>query len=518
MNVRFTISGKLLALSGIALFFVILEGVAGYVAVHSLADATRQIRDDGAALKYQMQADQAHDALRADVMASLLQGDVQTGGDARKDLEEHADEFQSALRELEQLPLDPQTRAAVKKLRPVLDEYLASASSVVLLALKDKAQAQARMGAYMSTFRKVEREMGELSELIARRSKDIHAESARAASMAVGGIVTAMVLCGAVLLVASLLIGRSIVSRVRRAVQIAETVGRGDFSSHIEERDGDEAAQLLQALARMNGSLVQLVGTTRVAGGSMARGSSQVAMGIPDLSRGFDEHVLQQAAASMEQIDAMIRSNADSTQQASSMAATASASAARGGEAVKMLVTTMSGITEASRRITDIIGVIDDIAFQTNILALNASAEAARAGEQGRGLAVMAAEVRALAQRSAAAAQEIKGLIHTSAEQVSAGARQASHAGESLGDVVRQVRHMTLLLADIARATQEHNKYIPGPGQPATPIGQATQGNASPGEDPGDAADSAHRQATRLVDAVSQFRLDRGDSSPPLPA
>jgi methyl-accepting chemotaxis protein len=301
-------------------------------------------------------------------------------------------------------------------------------------------------------------------------------------------------------------------------VEIARTVAKGDLSSHIDVRGTDEAAQLLQALAQMNASLTDLVATVRQSSENIASGTTQIATGNQDLSQRTEEQAsnLQQTAASMEQISATVRANADTTRAASDMASTASRSAETSGEAVAQLVTTMAGITEASRRITDIIGVIDGIAFQTNILALNAAVEAARAGEQGRGFAVVASEVRSLAQRSAAAAKEIKTLIEASVRKVQAGEQQAVHAGESMKEVVEQVQQMTLLLAEISSATQEQTRGIAEVSQAVTQIDRVTQSNASLVEEAAAAAESLSRQAERLVDAVALFRVQHREGLPQL--
>jgi len=526
MKFRLTISRKILGLSTVALFFVVTVGATGYLAANVLSAATRAILEDSAALRAQMQADMAHDALRADVLAALQVGlrDSEQANQQREaikaDLGAHGNQFQTALQQLEMMDLDTDTRAALTQVRPAFDEYLVQATTVMTLAFEDKQEALDRMDAFGASFKRVEQAMGELNEHIARRSHATHARSAESARQATTAIVAVAALSAVVLLAISLLIGRSIVSRLRRAVEIAETVATGDLSSRIEVRGSDETAQLLAALGRMNGSLVHLVGTVRQASDSIATGSGQIAVGSQDLSQRTEEQAsnLQQTAASMEQISATVRANADTTRQATDMASAASQSAARSGGAVAQLVTTMGEITQASRRITDIIGVIDGIAFQTNLLALNAAVEAARAGEQGRGFAVVAAEVRNLAQRSAAAAREIKSLIDASVTKVGDGERHAAHAGESMADVVRKVQEMSALIAEISSATGEQTKGITEVSQAVTHIDQVTQSNASLVEESAAAADSLNREATRLVEAVALFRL--GDHAEPrmLPA
>jgi methyl-accepting chemotaxis protein len=304
----------------------------------------------------------------------------------------------------------------------------------------------------------------------------------------------------------------SIVRPIREAVHVARTVATGDLSSRIVVRGSDETSQLLAALAQMNDSLVRLVGSVRQGSEHIATGTEQIATGNQDLSQRTEEQAsnLQQTAASMEQISATVHTNAGMTRQATDKAGSASESAAASGAAVKRLVTTMAGIADASRRITEITAVIDGIAFQTNILALNAAVEAARAGDQGRGFAVVAAEVRVLAQRSASAAKEIKALIDSSATQVSAGAQQAAHAGDSMDAVVRQVAEVRTLLEEIHGATVEQTKGVAEISQAVTQIDRVTQSNASLVEEAAAAAESLSRQAQTLLDAVSRFRLDHG--------
>jgi methyl-accepting chemotaxis protein len=473
------------------------------------------------ALKSQMEADMAHDALRADVLAALVagqdaKGDVING--IRTDLHEHATQFEEGLKRLEGLELDAQTRAAVAKVRPALDQYLSRAKALVPLAFGDRASALAQMPDFMVSFKALEKEMETLSTRIEQRSHAAHADSGSSSQFAKVAITAAILVSGVVLALLSWMLSRGIVQRLRQAVDIARTVAKGDLSSRIDVQGSDEAAQLLQALAQMNVSLTDLVATVRQSSENIATGTSQIATGNQDLSQRTETQAsnLQQTAASMEQISATVRANADTTRAASDMASTASQSAQASGDAVSQLVSTMAGITEASRRMADIISVIDGIAFQTNILALNAAVEAARAGEQGRGFAVVAAEVRSLAQRSAGAAKEIKTLIESSVQKVQAGEQQAVHAGDSMKDVVEQVQQMTLLLAEISSATQEQTKGIAEVSQAVTQIDRVTQSNASLVEEAAAAAESLSRQAERLVDAVSLFRVHHRDHEPRL--
>ncbi len=304
-------------------------------------------------------------------------------------------------------------------------------------------------------------------------------------------------------------ITRSIVGPIDQAVKLADTVARGDLTSRIDARGNDEPARLLTALSKMNDSLVGIVGQVRAASDSIATGSTQIATGNADLSQRTEEQAsnLQQTAASMEQLTATVQTNSDTARQAAELAGTASSAALRGGEVVGQVVGTMDAITGSSKKIADIIGVIDGIAFQTNILALNAAVEAARAGEQGRGFAVVASEVRSLAQRSAQAAKEIKGLITESVEKVEAGSAQVGEAGRAMDDIVAQVKRVNDLIAEISSATQEQTQGIGQVSDAVSQLDQVTQQNAALVEESAAAAESLSQQAARLVDAVSIFTL-----------
>jgi methyl-accepting chemotaxis protein len=304
-------------------------------------------------------------------------------------------------------------------------------------------------------------------------------------------------------------ITRAITRPIRRAVSVAQTVAAGDLRSHIDATSRDETGQLLAALKAMNLSLTQLVTRVRNTSESIATGSVQIAAGSLDLSRRTELQAagLQQTAASMEQMNATVRNSADVARQASALAASASGTAEEGGRMVGAVVSTMNDIADSSRRIADIIGTIDGIAFQTNILALNAAVEAARAGEQGRGFAVVASEVRGLAQRSAEAAREIKVLIGTSVEQVETGTRVVAGAGTTMDAIVSQVRQVAELIAEISSSTQEQTSGISQVNDAVTQLDQATQQNAALVEESSAAAESLKQQAQQLASAVAAFKV-----------
>jgi len=343
-----------------------------------------------------------------------------------------------------------------------------------------------------------------------KKEGDADVSAAEQASQASRNVLIASSLLAVGLAVAlALVITRAIVRPIHRAVEVAQTVAGGDLRSNIDDSSKDETGRLLTALKAMNDSLVGIVGSVRSSSDSIATGSTQIASGNADLSRRTEQQAssLQQTAASMEQMNATVRNNADTARQAVQLAGTASAAAQKGGEVVGQVVATMDDITESSRKIADIISVIDGIAFQTNILALNAAVEAARAGEQGRGFAVVASEVRNLAQRSAGAAKEIKDLINASVEKVSTGSRLVGDARASMDDIVAQVQRVTQLIGEIGTATAEQTDGIGQVSTAVSQLDQTTQQNAALVEESAAAADSLRQQATKLAEVVGVFKL-----------
>ncbi|MDI1238862.1 MAG: methyl-accepting chemotaxis protein [Polaromonas sp.] len=294
------------------------------------------------------------------------------------------------------------------------------------------------------------------------------------------------------------------------AVAIASSIAAGDLTMDVQTRAGDQTS-LLFAMKQMCASLVRVVGEVRSGTDTIATASSQIAAGNHDLSSRTEEQAssLEETAASMEELTSTVKQNADNARQANQLAVTASSVAVKGGSVVAEVVGTMGAINASSRKIVDIIGVIDGIAFQTNILALNAAVEAARAGEQGRGFAVVAAEVRNLAQRSAAAAKEIKTLIGDSVDKVEEGSKQVAEAGKTMDEIVDSVKRVTDIMAEITAASQEQTAGIEQINQAITQMDQVTQQNAALVEEAAAAASSLQEQASGLSQVVSAFKLNQ---------
>ncbi|MEN5161110.1 methyl-accepting chemotaxis protein [Achromobacter spanius] len=317
------------------------------------------------------------------------------------------------------------------------------------------------------------------------------------------------VVCG---LLMSVLLTRSITRPLSDAVRVARTVAANDLTSTIVARSGDEIGQLMMALESMNANLAATVARIRTGVDSIASASGEIAAGNTDLSSRTEQQAasLEETAASMEQLSSTVKQNADSAKQANQLAAAASETASRGGATVSEVVSTMTAISASSVKISDIVSVIDGIAFQTNILALNAAVEAARAGEQGKGFAVVAAEVRTLAQRSAQAAKEIKVLIEDTVQKIGQGSGSAERAGATMQEIVSSVQRVTDIMGEIAAASAEQADGIEQVNRAVAQMDEVTQQNAALVEEAAAAAGSMQDQSADLTRAVSAFRLPGG--------
>ena len=337
----------------------------------------------------------------------------------------------------------------------------------------------------------------------------------RVVAFSIGTLVLA-----AVLLVVGLVVARSLLRQLGGepgyATDITRRIAAGDLSVAIALKPHDQTS-LLHAIKSMRDAFTGIVGRVRQGSESVATASSEIAHGNMDLSQRTEEQAsaLEQTAASMEQLSATVRQNADNAKQANQLAQGASSVAIQGGEVVGQVVETMKGINDSSKKISDIIGVIDGIAFQTNILALNAAVEAARAGEQGRGFAVVASEVRSLAGRSADAAKEIKRLIHDSVERVERGTALVDSAGSTMTEVVSSIRRVTDIMGEITAASIEQSQGVAQVGDAVTQMDKATQQNAALVEESAAAAESLKLQAAQLVDVVAVFKLPPDSAGTP---
>ena len=410
---------------------------------------------------------------------------------------ERALEHDPALRERMAGPIE-QARAGVERTREMLRTDLIEAEA---LTLPSAEYFQATTKAIDQVFAV----HGLASEALAGALQARTARLQRNEWLVIGLSVLMVGLCG--------LLARSIVRTILQATddarRMAERIAAGDLSPEPLRAGEDELGRMVQAMEAMRLSLTEVVGTVRENAVSVAAASAQIAQGNIDLSSRTEQQAaaLQQTAATMDQLGSTVSHNADHAREADGLAREASTLASRGGEMVSQVVGTMGGISEASRKIGDIIGVIDSIAFQTNILALNAAVEAARAGEQGRGFAVVATEVRNLAQRSAEAAREIKALISTSVERVEQGVSLVDQTGRSVGEVVASIRRVSDIVAQISAASAEQSTGVAQVGQAVTQMDRATQQNAALVEQSAAAAGTLKSQAEQLVDAVARFRV-----------
>nr|WP_316642554.1 methyl-accepting chemotaxis protein [uncultured Roseateles sp.] len=350
------------------------------------------------------------------------------------------------------------------------------------------------------------RDFAKLQETTKLKAQEVLAEQRQGTLRIASAVVVVIVL---LLVGGALILIRSIQRPLAQAIQVADQIAAGDLSTRVQVTQADEFGHLLGALDKMAQQLSQVVGEVRRGVESVSTASAEIATGNHDLSVRTEQTAssLQQTASSMEELTGTVSHSADTARQANQLAASAAEVAGRGGAIVSQVVSNMDAITQSSRKISDIIGVIDGIAFQTNILALNAAVEAARAGEQGRGFAVVASEVRSLAQRSAAAAREIKTLIGASVERVESGAGLVTQTGTVMEEIVNSVKRVTDLIGEIASAATEQRDGIAQVNVAVTHLDQMTQQNAALVEQSAAAAQSLREQAQRLAEVVSVFKV-----------
>ena len=422
------------------------------------------------------------------------------------------------LSKLEAAPNEPAEKAALESAKAARAVYLPLMQKSIALAME--GQRDAAVALLFGDLRKVQADY--LDKLQAYVDLEIKLAQDQAKAEEADAITTSWVLwaaavfSGVVGMGVGVAVSQSVTKPIGEAVLVAQAVARGDLTLHVQAHSRDEAGQLLQALHDMNQNLQRMVGKVRMSSDSIVTGATQVAAGSMDLSQRTEAQAanLEQTAASLEELTSTVTQTSDTSRQANQLAHQASQAAQHGGEVVGKVVQTMSDITHSSHKMSEIIGVIDGIAFQTNILALNAAVEAARAGEAGRGFAVVAGEVRSLAQRSAEAAREIKELIQGSIGNVEAGSELVAQAGRSMEDIVSQVGRVTDLINEMSSAAQEQTGGIQQINTAVSQMDQMTQQNAALVEESSAAAASLQGQATELTEAVAVFKTDDGAGVP----
>jgi methyl-accepting chemotaxis protein len=404
---------------------------------------------------------------------------------------------------------DDGIKKALTTLVGQLAKYGKAADNAIDLATVDANTGIAALQTSDADYQSMDKALDDVIDQVSRRSTELTAQLERSASLASWLLAGLGALAALGAFAYSWMTQRRIVGSIAIAVQASVDVSGGRLDVRPHSEDSDEVGDLLRALGVMVGQLSNSLRTVRHATESIGTASVEIATGNQDLSVRTEQAAsnLQQAASSMEQLTGTVKQSADSARQANQLASSAAAVAARGGAVVSQVVATMDDINASSKKIADIIGVIDGIAFQTNILALNAAVEAARAGEQGRGFAVVASEVRSLAQRSAGAAKEIKSLIGASVEKVEGGSRLVSEAGRTMTEIVSSVQRVSDIIGEITAAAVEQSTGIGQVNDSVVLLDQMTQQNAALVEESAAAAESLKEQANRLSAVVGAFRL-----------
>ena len=510
LNLR--IGPRLIGGFGLVLALLILLAIMGVVNMTRLnANTNRLANQEWVAAKL---ATNALDNVRGSV-ARVFQITVATNpaeiAKAYERLQANTTAFDDALNKLERYMEEGEERTVFAKARAVRTQYVASYEKVLALAKAGnqegaRSQAFGETYTYLHGFADVLRNLISLQQTGFEAGARLSEETFEWARMQTAILSVVAVLLGIGL---GLWITRSITVPIQNAVKIAQTVANGDLNSRIEVVGRDETSELMQAIKEMQSHLVEVVANVRQGSESVATASGEIAQGVIDLSSRTEEQAsaLEQTAASIDELGSSIKHTFESGKRANQMASSAAEVAVKGGAVVAQVVQTMEAINVSSKKIADIIGLIDGIAFQTNILALNAAVEAARAGDQGRGFAVVASEVRSLAGRSASAAKEIKALIETSVGNVDEGCKLVEMAGSTMDEIVVSVRRVASIMGEISVSSQDQSAGIDQVNQAISQMDQVTQQNAALVEEAAAAASSLEVQAQQLVKVVSVFNL-----------
>ena len=501
-----------LAVGAIVTAVLVLAGITGYrsMALQVQTQAAQLAMDQRVIQSTRWAGLTNLNAVRAE--ASLLSSDPGVAAAFKEPTTATSAQITEIQKSISAMELSPADKAQLDTIAASRTKVLDSRARAQQLKKDGKAEEalallQGEVKTAVSTYLGDQRKFVEMQEQALAQS-DADAKAERAVLFNIICVCLALLVLG--LLAGAFWLIRSIQQPLGLANQAAARIAEGDLSMSLDSARKDEFGDLLRSLSTMSLSLGRMVHQVRQSTDSIATASSEIASGNNDLAARTEQTAsnLQQTAASMDHLTQTVRQSADNANQASSLAASASSVAQKGGEVVKQVVVTMEEINASSKKISDIIGVIDGIAFQTNILALNAAVEAARAGEQGRGFAVVASEVRSLAQRSAQAAKEIKGLIGTSVEKVDSGARLVAEAGSTMSDIVQSVKRVTDIVGEITAAATEQSTGINEINRAVVNLDQMTQQNSALVEESAAAATSMREQAGQLATAVAVFKVN----------
>lgn len=514
MSIRnLSIKSKLLLLSALAITFVVAVALAGYWGIKILQESSHEMGDKFSALRNALEADMMHDAVRGDVLAILRAAslnETKPYDEAAAGLKEHSSWFRQAITKNEALSLNANTKEALAKVKPNLNDYLASAEKIATLAKADPTAASNLYPAFEEVFAKLEVEQQNLLNVLETSNKDSINKTNLSASLASRTVIIVTLLSILASLVFSILFAKHLTGSLYQALGMAERVARGHLDERtIDVHSRDETGKLIAAMNKMRGALANIVGQVRSGAESVYLAADQISVGNENLSRRTEQQAatLEQIAASTEELAATVRETAQDAREANQRAAQASEVAVRGGRITGEAVQTMAEISDSAKRIAEITSIIDGIAFQTNILALNAAVEAARAGEQGKGFAVVATEVRALAHRSADAAKEIKQLISASVAKVAGGTALVAQAGQAMDEIITAVKGVTDLISRVATTSQEQGQGLEQVNQAIAQLDGVAQQNAALVEEASAAAESLRNEVQSLTNLVDQFKI-----------
>lgn len=544
---NWTISRKITGLALASLFFTALAALVGLVCLERLHDSGLADIKNQKLLRLNLEADMAHDAIRADVLRAMAAGwdamEVQslssTQGDTigtklkvqleqskqleaeiRREFKHHAKEMYLGVDAIAGSNVTSDLKTLASDARKQMDTYLGIGSQVVDQAFTDPASQRGEMPKLEQAFKALELSLGKLSDQVTQLAQQSEIERNKTARLGRAAIASALVLGVFVVALLSWALRRALTRPLSAAAKVAAAVSAGDLTTSVEVHSRDELGQMQSALKHMVVNLGDIAQRVRRGSEEISRVTAEVASGNFTLSERTEEQAstLEETAASAEELSAAVKQNADTARSGGEVATAAREAAVESGHSVDKVVDAMGQIRQSSRRIDEITAVIDGIAFQTNILALNAAVEAARAGEQGRGFAVVASEVRSLSQRAATAAKEIKGLISDASQQVERGSKLAADAGGKMKDTVERISNVADRMHDIALASEEQSRGIEQINQAITQLETVTQQNAALVEETAAASESLAFQAKELVMSVSVFKLKREEPSASTPS